>query len=660
MPNIAASIDALGSWLPQLDRYLREIVSVEATIDYTEVAYGSAFEAAIPSIVMIPGSGQFVYDTVEVVYKILTGDDLEEYIYRTANRNAHETKADAVMSLDQLVERFPQIKNISVVVSWFGTDLRAGECSLKPGSDNYEFEIIVDGDPKTVPENETTPYAWQVAGRTNATAYKISREPDVYFGSTTVIGRKNYGGTPSDESVKRYIEEMTRRGLKCTFYPFILMDIADGNTLPNPYGGTGQPVFPWRGRITCHPAPGQPGTVDKKAAAKTQIDAFAAQYREMILHYANLCAAAGGVDAFILGTELRGLTWVRDDTGGHPFVDALVSLAAEVRKILGPQTKITYAADWSEFVPYQVPEGGIDFHLDKLWASPAIDAMSIDNYWPLSDWRGVDGIDEAKYPNIYDPTYLAENVQGGEGYDWYYADEAARIAQVRTPITDGLGKPWVFRYKDIRSWWTNQHYNRPGWIESSTPTEWVPQSKPFWFTEIGCPAVDKGSNQPNVFVDPKSSESFYPYFSLGNRDDLIQRRHIAAFFSWYGVDLHNPRSTVYDGRMLDTSRIYIYCWDARPYPQFPELLNIWSDGPNYNLGHWIEGRPLEFPAPDTPITPTEEIELLPAKPMPKGEPAVDPKTGHLRPSMHHYLAQIEQIAKRLRNLQIVALQERDR
>jgi hypothetical protein len=47
------------------------------------------------------------------------------------------------------------------------------------------------------------------------------------------------------------------------------------------------------------------------------------------------------------------------------------------------------------------------------------------------------------------------------------------------------GKPWVFRYKDLRAWWSNAHYNRPGGVESATPTAWAPKSKPVWFTELG-------------------------------------------------------------------------------------------------------------------------------------------------------------------------------
>ena len=119
-------------------------------------------------------------------------------------------------------------------------------------------------------------------------------------------------------------------------------------------------------------------------------------------------------------------------------------------------------------------------------------------------------------------------------------------------------------------------YNRPGGVESATPTAWVPQSKPFWFMEIGCPAVDKGANQPNVFVDPKSSESALPYYSRGLRDDLMQTRHRQAMcdaFDWTKpgyVEGLNPVSAVTGARMVDLDRIHVYCWDARPYPAFPD------------------------------------------------------------------------------------------
>ena len=122
----------------------------------------------------------------------------------------------------------------------------------------------------------------------------------------------------------------------------------------------------------------------------------------------------------------------------------------------------------------------VSFHLDPLWADPEIDFVGIDNYMPLSDWRdGFEHADAAEgWPAIYDRAYLQGNIAGGEGYDWFYASAADRSAQVRTPITDGgAGKPWVFRYKDLRAWWSSAHYDRPGGVESGTPTAWAPESE---------------------------------------------------------------------------------------------------------------------------------------------------------------------------------------
>ncbi|MGE3916472.1 MAG: glycoside hydrolase TIM-barrel-like domain-containing protein, partial [Hyphomicrobiaceae bacterium] len=204
---------------------------------------------------------------------------------------------------------------------------------------------------------------------------------------------------------------------------------------------------------------------------------------------------------------------------------------------------------------------------------------------------------EAGARSVYDLGYLAGNIFGGEGYDWFYATGADRAAQIRTPITDAAeGKAFVFRYKDIRSWWSSLHYDRPSGVEVSTPTAWVPASKPVWLTEIGCPAIDKGANQPNVFVDAKSSESFIPYFSSGARDDLMQRRYLQAMVEAFDPDSPgyvegaNPVSEIYGGPMLDLDHVHVYAWDARPYPAFPSNDLVWSDGESWRRGHWLNGR----------------------------------------------------------------------
>jgi len=559
------------------------------------------FEKQVRAIDMTPAAGEFVYDPDKVI-RIENGVTIAE--------NLHSTQGgtDWKVSVDQLEDQLPNVQNVALVVTWFGDDLRIGACTLRPGVE--------------VSDKITQPYDWSVAGLARDEAYVVSG----------VDGRPAYGGTPADRCVVKAIKDLKARGYGVTFYPFISMDIPEDNSLTDPYSGaTGQPPHPWRGRITCTPAPGEPGTADKTSACAAQVANFVGacevsdfaisgesvvysgdeewSYRRLILHYAHLCKAAGGVDAFLIGSEMRGSTFLRSSASNFPFVNALVDLAGDVRSVVGGGTKITYAADWSEFPGRQPGDGTGDvyFHLDPLWASDDIDAIGIDIYWPLSDWRDGDAhLDrQAGWASIYDLDCLRSNLRGGEGFEWYYPSSgftgnevsAERAAQERTLITDGAyGKPWVYKPKALKEWWQNQHYNRPGGVEAGSPTAWVPQSKPIWFTELGCPAVDKGANQPNVFVDPKSVESYFPYFSRQVRDDLMQRRYIQAFLTGLDpadedyVSGSNPVSGVYGGRMIDLDRIYIYNWDARPYPTFPYATSVWGDTDRWERGHWLTGR----------------------------------------------------------------------
>lgn len=231
------------------------------------------------------------------------------------------------------------------------------------------------------------------------------------------------------------------------------------------------------------------------------------------------------------------------------------------------------------------------FHLDPLWADPAIDFVGVDFYPPVTDWRDGDTHLDALegFEGTHDPAYLKARMTSGEGFDWYYASDADRDAQIRTAITDGAhGEAWMFRPKDLKSWWSNAHHDRPGGVRSSTPTAWIPRSKPMRLTEFGCPAVDRGSNSPNLFIDPKSSESFLPPFSSGARDEYGQRLFVEAVLDWVADPLANPVSPTYGGPMIEAASAW--CWDARPFPDFPARTAVWSDGPNWPLGHWLNGR----------------------------------------------------------------------
>ena len=563
----------------------------------------------VQGVALMPGSGDFALATSPVYTRqgsqaLVGGEILLDALGLLPtnladdpmNLNSPTGLSDLDAALDALVRELPRCKSSLLIVSWFGSDLRAGQCTVAP---KVEYsDRIAPAQP------------WSVAGRLAVQTPQVPR----------LDGRPVYGGTPSDASVIEAIAALRARGQEVVYYPFMLMEILPENGLPDPWSeAEDQPVLPWRGRITTTKAPGLAGSTDGTAEAEDEVAAFFGtaqasdftisagsvlysgpeewRYRRFILHQAALCAAAGGVEAFCIGSEMRGLTQIRGPGNSFPAVAALRALAAEVRAILGPEVKLTYAADWSEYFGYLTAEGDRFFHLDPLWADETIDFIGIDNYMPLSDWR--DGVDhaDAAVGTLYDLDYLTGNVAGGEGYDWFYASEFDRAAQKRRPIVDSSewDEDWIWRTKDLRNWWENDHHDRVNGARATEKTAWEPRSKPFWFTEYGCAAIDRGTNQPNVFLDPKSSESFAPYFSRGWRDDTVQMQYVRAVNGYWADPAHNPISEIYDGPMVDMSRAHLWAWDARPYPWFPGNRNLWSDGDNWARGHWITGRATNQP-----------------------------------------------------------------
>ena len=517
---------------------------------------GDGLEEKLEGVCLIPGAGEFVLATETVLRR--------DGLTKTRAENVHngEGRPDLLVSLDQLQLQCPNLKRVSLVVGWFGDDLRSGHCTVRPGVERRD---------KT-----TEPQAWSVAGLDRSEAHVVSQVGDA----------PAYGGTPSDESVRQAVAALKARGWAVTLYPFVFMDIAADNSLPDPYGGARQAAHPWRGRVKG----------DDGAAATAQIAALfggAGDWglRRLALHYAELVAETGA-DGLLIGSEMRGVTWTRDAAGGHPAVAQYRAVAAECRVKIGPDVELSYAADWSEYFGFQPADGSGDvlFHLDPLWADPAISHVGIDWYAPLGDWRAGDGgVDSATLGGAADPDYLAAQVAGGEGFEWFYSSSSNRAAQVRTAISDGAyGEHWVFRPKDLVGWWSHAHHDRPGGVRSGTPTGWAPGMKPIRLTEFGCAAVDRGGNAPNLFQDPKSAESALPPFSSGARDDRMQRNVLEAVLRHFEDLANNPVSAVYGGPMLDGADAW--CWDARPWPAFPGLGDAWADAEAWRTGHWLNGR----------------------------------------------------------------------
>ena len=489
-----------GNRIPQINV---EVINTPASFQNED-----ALENNLRAVNIIPSTGEFQYATKEYFrasqtspVNVIFNNESPVGDSVSLNDNAFEDGTDFVVSLDNLQEAIPNIGSASVVVSWFGTSLNGATCEVKP-------KIDLDPDTGVV----FTPSSWRVSN--------LDSSEGVPNDNRVVL---DYGGTPADVSIREAFAEIKSRGLRAMFYPFLLMDVAG---------------YPWRGRITGS-ASTFAGTV-----ARTDFTAWNGSevpysgpnewsQRRMIYHYAWLLRdILTSGDVFIVGSEMVGLS---DDPN---WGSELAQIIADVRIILPTGVKISYAADWSEYKKSS---------LTPMWNTA--DFVGIDNYMPLTDWRGND--------EVYTIEHFMAGNESGEYWDYFYANEADRLANNRSPITDAQ-----FRQKDIRYWRDNNH-----------------AGKEVYFTEFGCPAIDKAGNQPNVFFDPKSTESSFPWFSDGTRNDFVQRLFVEAMLKYWA-----------DDGLVSTDNMFLWTWDARPYPYFPSNISLWADGPNWERGHWLNGR----------------------------------------------------------------------
>jgi hypothetical protein len=621
---------------------------------------------------LLPATGEFAYDTQAYLGQRVSEPSLTS-INRYAN-GAAGSATDYTVALNDLQAQFPDCETVSLVVAWFGYSTDITACQIYP-STTYIGGVF---------QKSTGDYdVWRCSGLTQ-NSLGLNHIPMI--GDAFV-----YGGTPSDQSIVRCIEDLKARGFRVVFYPFILMT-ASG--------------FPWRGRIAYMGA-------DVSSAASDAVNAFLGSavpsqftpdmtnltvaysgsltdytFRRMILHYANLCVVAGGVDLFLLGSEFRGIetirgpAWTKAGTTGadgkviwdYPFVNGLIQLSDDVRSVfdsagLGKDTTglhnlISYAPDWSDWMGFQHPgENGQWPHLDQLYAHANIDLVCFDNYLPLSDWTtGSGGLDVQSWsepapnpgawppppstmnglglsgqPTIYNLVYLKANIEGGEKFNWFYNDgtndgigfdpngsdlrvslpEGDRLIQSRSPY---YPNQQLLANKQLRWWWNNPHQaiyddgDGQGYAPHGPFTEWVPRSKSITFTEYGVSAVDRGTNQPNVFYDPKSSESYTSYWSVWEprsgggfrpkQDEEIQLLFLQAIYEYWLIDGHNATSAA-GLKMIEPSFMSAWNWDARPFPTFPIRTDIWGDAGNWRAGQWVGGKgPFLAPASsDQPATP---------------------------------------------------------
>jgi hypothetical protein len=341
------------------------------------------------------------------------------------------------------------------------------------------------------------------------------------------------------------------------------------------------------------------------------------------------------------------------------------------KNLAAQENLICYSPDWSSWMGWQhAGENGQWPHLDQLFSDPDFDYVSYDNYLPLTDMTtnpnggGLDAVYwqvpayTAAWPptadtmnglgligptDIYNIDYIKRGIEHGQYFDWFYNSSNTpgtgdghgldpfgsdmqislatddRLAQDRSPY---YPQQEILANKQLRWWWNNLHYavyddgDGTGFSPHGMPTAWAPNSKSIITLEYGFAACDKSTNQPNVFYDPKSVESFTAFWSIWDpgdegsytprRDDTIQAQALQAYYEYWNTDGNNE--TVAGVPMLETRFCCAWNWDARPFPTFPIRSDAWGDTGNYEQGFSIMGGlaarpPLPPPAPTPPPGP---------------------------------------------------------
>ncbi|MEL6311843.1 MAG: host specificity protein, partial [Pseudomonadota bacterium] len=194
-----------GNRIPQLNFEVHRSARLPG-VPLDPVYAGEPLPDLIKGVALSPGTGEFALhpEPQQFVYEGGT----KQY----ANVNNGTSRPDMMVALDQLEADLPACDHVSLVVSWFGDDLRCGHCRVEP-----RVEVADRG---------SEPEVWSVSGLSTGSARLVSQNEE---------GRPNYGGTPSDASVVAAIKELKGRGKSVMIYPFLLMDITADNTLPNPH-----------------------------------------------------------------------------------------------------------------------------------------------------------------------------------------------------------------------------------------------------------------------------------------------------------------------------------------------------------------------------------------------------------------------------------------
>lgn len=359
-----------------------------------------------------------------------------------------------------------------------------------------------------------------------------------------------FGGTPDDAGLQEAIAYVkTTKGYKFIFYAFTEVAIT---------------TKPWRGTLL--------PTVKTIPQFLDLIKAQCTYYAQKLVDW-NLKPYA-----FVTCSEMKEInrhkTYVgggqyTDDTGAFNFtaVAKWKEIYDAVKAIFAvpgwTDVLVGYSADWSELNGFSDAQGYYWRQLDELVMYQ--DAVFIDAYYGLTEEHTV------KYQNYLDAWFQDRDYYPG----YYIADyDAWKDYQGGTsPITAS-----EYALKDL-DWWMNNTHDHVGKSPTYTriQTPWTVAAKKIFFVEVGCPSIDSGASEPNLFYDPEAVQGGISRGSSLTRKDIVQYYYLKSL-----VENINNGS-------LPVSCVSVWQCDSRPLSTLIyEGAFFWGDTYRVPYVHWLK------------------------------------------------------------------------
>ena len=181
-------LDAFGSRIPQLT--------------FEVVRPVGRLETMVRSLVVIPGATEFGYEPAIHARDFGYG--------RSAPETRHTTRdgSDFSLAMDDAQALCPNLQSVSLVVAWFGDDLRAGTCTIRPCVERREKAV--------------TGLDWSVAGEGRATKEELV---------VAVWREAEYHPLKHDNRIKLMVHKLRKSLENDAAAPYRLLTTDDGYAL---------------------------------------------------------------------------------------------------------------------------------------------------------------------------------------------------------------------------------------------------------------------------------------------------------------------------------------------------------------------------------------------------------------------------------------------